>query len=382
MSSMLDGDRKLNSTDIVNGVARVDIFDNKGLLLIKKGSQVREVHYQRMRDEGLIKDQDEPSLQGIKKQDINYSPPDSIHSRLARLVTAFFSLQKSIIQRPDPALIEELDYIAQHLKLACDESIYQVLGELFLSDARQQSCIKPMYIAASLIELIKRFNEYDAKNAIDDDRSISLIKAALLHNLGLLTERYNVYDNKKKLDAIQLRELRNNYPSVSVSLIEKLGINDGVMANAIKGHTVESENPSFEASLLRTPFIYAGIAMKERISDSDCQILNASREFARMFSEKKLDPVLGGLFLKVNGLAPVGSIMLFDTREKAVILRGPPDGNISASTLRLITNRSGVQLYRPGEKFRLDSTKLVQKGLNDHHQFAWNKFLPFVAWEK
>lgn len=379
---MLEGDRKLKSNDIVNGVARVDIFDTKGLLLIKKGSQVREIHYQRMRDDGLIKDQDESSQHGIKKQDINYSPPGSIHSRLGHLVSAFFSLQKSIIQRPAPVLIEELDYIAQHLKQLCDENIYQVLGELFLSDARQQAYIKPVYIAASLVELIKRFNEYDAQNAIDNDRSLSLIKAALLHNLGLLTERYNVYENKQKLDAVQLSELRHNYPSVTVSLIEKLDINDNVMTNAINGHTVENENPSFEASLLRTPFIYAGIAMKERTPDNDYQILNASREFAWMFSEKKLDPVLGGLFLKINGLAPVGSIMLFNTREKAVILSGPPEGNISASTLRLITNRSGVQLFRPGEKFRLNKTKLVQKGLNDHHQFAWNKFLPFVAWEK
>ena len=71
-----------------------------------------------------------------------------------------------------------------------------------------------------------------------------------------------------------------------------------------------------------------------------------------------------------------------DNGEKAVIVAGPNELNIASSTLRMIANSSGVQLARPGDKFRLDRTVLVQKGMSNHHKFAWNKFSPFVAWEK
>jgi len=111
-------------------------------------------------------------------------------------------------------------------------------------------------------------------------------------------------------------------------------------------------------------------------------MLNPCREFAQMFAQKKLDPVLGGLFLKINGLAPVGSIMLFDSREKAMVIAGPDGDNISSSKLRLLTNRSGLQLGRPGETFYLHKTALIQKGLTDHHSFAWSKFAPFTMWER
>ncbi len=62
---------------------------------------------------------------------------------------------------------------------------------------------------------------------------------------------------------------------------------------------------------MRTPFIYAGIAILQALSVAQRAIDNPSREFARMFAKQELDSVFGGLYLKVNGLAPIGSIMNF-----------------------------------------------------------------------
>lgn len=382
MSGVLDSDRKFKSNDIVNGLAKIDIFDSKGDILVKKGCKVREVHYQRMREEGLLQDQDGGAKYSLNKSNIDYSPPDSAHSRLNWLISTFSALQKRIISEPDEGLSEELKDLSDMLKKLCDENIYQVLGELHLSEAKFYSFIKPLYIAASLNELVKRYNLYNPEKPISPEKNLDLIQAALLHNLGLLNSQYNVYSSQEILTSDQRNEIRRNYPRDSVAMAKKIGITTPDILETIEQHNTESGESSFEAQLLRMPFVYAGIAMRERNNRESLDIVNPTRQFARMFAEGKLDPVLGGLFLKINGLAPVGSILLFNSREKALIISGPNELNITSSVLRLITNRNGVQLGRPGEKFRLDRTKLEQKGMSDHHQFAWSKFSPFAAWEK
>jgi hypothetical protein len=382
MSGVLNSGRQFKSDDIVNGLARIDILDRKGGVLVKKGSRVNEVQYQRMREEGLLPYQDNTAKSSPNKSHIDYSSPDSVHSRLNWLIMTFSAFQKQIISKPDARLQEELKYLSKKLKKLSDENIYQVLGELHLAEAKFYSFIKPLYIAASLNELVKRYNQYNPSNLITEEKNLNLIQAALLHNLGLLNSQYNVYSSQEILTSDQRNEIRRNYPRASVAMAKKIGVTTKDILETIEKHNTESGQSSFEAQLLRMPFVYAGIAMRERNNRESMDIINPTRHFASLFAEGKLDPILGGLFLRINGLAPVGSILLFDSREKALIISGPNEINIASSVLRLITNKNGVQLGRPGEKFRLDRTSLVQKGMSDHHQFAWNKFSPFAAWEK
>ena len=71
----------------------------------------------------------------------------------------------------------------------------------------------------------------------------------------------------------------------------------------------------------------------------------------------------------------------FDSGETALTIAGPTDDNISSSVMRILANKTGVQLRRPGEKFYLHKTTLQQKGIRDHHQFAWSQFAPFAMWQ-
>lgn len=197
MSGVWDSDRKFKSNDIVNGHARVDIFDGHGVLLVKKGSPIREVHYQRMRDDGLIQKQEKDSRRNPNTQSIHYSAPDSIHSRLNKLIIIFLDFQKRIIKQPQPELRQDLSYVANSLKKLCEENIFQVLGELFLSDAHFYSYIKPLYIAASLNGLVKRYNQYYPEQLIPAEKNSKLMQAALMHNLGLLICQHQVYNSRK-----------------------------------------------------------------------------------------------------------------------------------------------------------------------------------------
>ena len=101
-----------------------------------------------------------------------------------------------------------------------------------------------------------------------------------------------------------------------------------------------------------------------------------------MFTRRELDPVYGGLFLKINGLAPIGSIIKLESNEKVMVLAGPAEEDIASSQVRMLANRNGVQLKRPGEFYRLNETPSRHRGLADHHHFAWTSFSPHVMWEE
>ncbi|MDJ0881120.1 MAG: hypothetical protein QNJ56_05670 [Gammaproteobacteria bacterium] len=380
MSNQFFDERKVKSNDIVNGLARRDIFDSKGVLLVKEGTRISEAHYARMREEGLIQEDHSESSDKNKNLSLHYVDPNSVHARLDKQIFLFSQLQKEICQEADANHKNQLIGIAQALEALCDENIFQVIGELYLMEKSKYNYVKPLYITASLIELIKRYNAYTPDSPIEDDKKDSMIYAALLHNLGLVNN--NLYNNEKTLSVEERNAVRKNYPQISISMIQNMGFNDKTLFDAVANHNVAASSPSFEALLLRTPFIYAGIAMPEQQRAADQQLINPSREFAKMFSEQQLDPILGGLFLKINGLAPVGSILVFETLEKALVIKGPDDNNISSSQIRMLTNKNGVQFNRPGDKLYLHKIKMNHKGIADHHQFAWGKFAPFTMWQR
>jgi len=384
MANNLFDERKVKSNDIVNGLARRDIYDSKGTLLVKEGTRIGQAHFDRMREEGLIQEDLQKANNQTHKLDINYVSSGSLHGRLDKIIIKFMQLQKKVIEATasDQPLRKDLDSTTEKLLLLCDENIFQVLGELYIAETSNYNFIKPLYVAASLIELIKRYNDYKQQTVIDAKKRNSLVYAALLYNIGLLKLERNIYTENKRLTPQEKQTLRVNYPAQSVKMLSTLSIADTITIDAIKHHNVAAKSPSFEALLLRTPFIYCGIAMPQFVNHNRDNMCNPCREFAQMFAEKKLDPVLGGLFLKINGLMPVGSIMQFDSSEKAMVIKGPGNDNITSSQLRILTNKSGMQLARPGETFYFHKTRLQQKGLADHHLFAWNKFAPFVMWER
>jgi len=377
----LSDDRKVHSTDIVNGLARKDIFDSKGVLLVKEGSRISEAHYARMREEGLVQEDKSKSKQQ-NNFDINYVSSKSLHGRLEKQIIKYVQLQAKMVDDANMSLKEELDLIIINFIDLCDEDIHQVLGELFLSEIKKYHFIKPLYIAASVTELIKRYNAYEPDKKISNEVKTSLVQAALIYNVGIIQSNKNIYDDSKKLSVEEKQQLRKNYPTQSIATALKMGVADAVTLDAIKNHNMSSDEASFEALILRTPFIYAGISMPENKAILANNLFNPCKEFTKLFAEKKLDPILGGLFLKINGIAPIGSILNFESREKGVVIRGPNNDNVTSSLIRIITNKSAVQLRRPGERFYLHQTKMVQKGLSDHHQFAWSKFAPFVTWER
>lgn len=304
-----------------------------------------------------------------------------MHDRLGNLGTEFHQLQNEILHEAGTEQGEKLQQIATTLITLCDERVEQVLGELFLSEYSQYNFTKPLYVATSLIELIRRRRSYASAVKIDDDKRQHLVLAALGYNLGLLAYEKKVYESQEEFSPEEKKQLRVHYPQQSGDLLKAAGLDHPVIQEVVRNHNVASDNPSKDALLMRTPFIYSGIAMPQNLAMVQQSIENPSREFAQMFADRKLDPVYGGLFLKINGLAPIGSILKFDSNEKALVLCGPRDADIQSSTLRMLANRNGVQLRRPGECYRLNKIPSRHRGLADHHQFAWTNFSPHVMWE-
>ena len=206
--------------------------------------------------------------------------------------------------------------------------------------------------------------------------------AALGHNLGLLAYEKQVYESQEEFSVVEKRQLREQYPQQSADILKAAGLDQALIQDVVRNHNVASDNPSKQALMMRTPFIYAGIAMPQNLSLGQRSIDNPSREFARMFTNRELDPVYAGLYLKINGLAPIGSILKLESNERAIVVQGPQDENIASSKVRMLANRNGVQLLRPGDYYRLNKTPTRHRGLADHHHFAWTNFSPHMMWEQ
>jgi hypothetical protein len=306
----------------------------------------------------------------------------SVHEQLVGLCTTFHWLQDELLQQANAEKGARLQQVATTLIALSHAHIDQVLGELFLAEHSNYNFTKPLYVAASLVELIQRYNCHDVDAAIDENETEQLVVASLGHNFGLLAYEKQVYESQEEFSAIEKRQLREHYPQQSADILKAAGLDQPLIQDVVSHHNVASNNPSKHALMMRTPFIYAGIAMSQKLLAGQRSIDNPSREFARMYANRELDPVYGGLYLKINGLAPIGSILKLESNERAVVVQGPQDENIASSTVRMLTNRNGVQLLRPGAHYQLNKTPTHHRGLADHHHFAWSNFSPHMMWEQ
>jgi hypothetical protein len=311
----------------------------------------------------------------------NESSRSSVHERLGQLCIDFHLLQDELLQQADPTQGDRLRELAAELIRLCEERLEQVLGELFLAEHSNYNFTKPLYVAASLVELVRRYNQYTIDSGIDDDKRAQLVVAALGYNLGLLAHEKQVYESQEEFSPQEKRQLREDYPQQSAEILRAAGLDQAVIQDVVCHHNVVSDSPSQDALLMRTPFIYAGIAIPQNRTVAQRSIDNPSREFARMYANQELDPVFGGLYLKINGLAPIGAILNLESNEKAVVVKGPQAEDIASSTVRMLTNHNGVQLLRPGEHYPLNRTPTRHRGLADHHHFAWTRFSAHAMWE-
>lgn len=309
--------------------------------------------------------------------------PDSVslHERLSALCTDFHALQEGILLDSGEIGASDLEQLAGRLVALCETQLDQVLGELFLSEHSNYNFTKPLYVAASLIELIRRHDAYSNADT-DDDKRLQMVIGAMGYNLGLLAYEKQVYESQEQFSQEEKRQLREHYPQQSAEILKGIGIDQSVVQDIVRNHNVASDNPSPEAMMMRTPFIYAGIAMPQQLGELQHTIDNPSREFAKMYTNQELDPVFGGLYLKINGLAPIGSIINLESHEKVMVVHGPAADSIGSSTVRMLANHNGVQLKRPGERYLLNQTPTRHRGLADHHRFAWAHFSPHVMWEE
>ena len=273
-----------------------------------------------------------------------------------------------------------LEHVATLLIWLCEERIEQVLGELFLSEHADYTFAKPLYVAASLTELIRRYNETEGQ--IDADKRLQMVMAALGYNLGLLAYESQVYGVSEEFSDEERKHLRMHYPQQSGDVLEAAGLDHPALQDAVRNHNLAAENPSAEAMMLRIPFIFTGIAMPQRMGSVQDKKDNPSREFAKMYASGDIDPAFGGIFLKIHGVAPIGSIVNYESQDRAVVVLGPEDDDILSSRVRMLSNGDGTQLERPGQHYPFNETPSRHRGLVDHHHFVWSNFAPHAMWEE
>jgi len=189
----------------------------------------------------------------------------SVHERLGDLCINFHQLQDDLLKQAGPEQGERMRHLAAILIELTQQHLDQVLGELFLAEHANYNFSKPLYVGASLVELIRRYNQHSKDSTIDDDKRDQLVLAAMGYNLGLLADERRVYETQQELSPEEKRELREHYPQQSAKILESAGLDQAVIQDVVQNHNLVSDNPSKDALLMRTPFIYAGIAIPQNL---------------------------------------------------------------------------------------------------------------------
>jgi len=363
-------ERKVKSNDIVNGVARRDIFDSNGVLQVKKGMRISSGHYDRMRDDGKIQEDKAGANRKAAQGDINYVSADSFHARLDKLVQRYRLLQKQLLLNMPFSEQEQqfVDRLIEQLVSMTEEKPHQILGELYLCDQRYSDFHRPVYAAAQVILLVQRFNSLKVEEAILYSELKQLILAALFFDIGLLQP---ISDEGPDTD---LKLYREEFRNRSHSMLKSTGLDADLACQWILQSRF-LKNASQAAKLLQTCADYAQLAFPAHQQG----FTNASKVLASRLKSGEVDTGLASLLLKINGLSPIGSILQGSSGERYVVVRGPEPDDIKSSWIRLLTNRNGVQLKRPGERKRIGALDLK---MVDHHQFAWSAFGHYVMWER
>ena len=167
-----------------------------------------------------------------------------MHERLGGLCIASFNqLQSQLVASRARSRARTFENWRSELILLCEEQSTRYSASCSCRRHSNYNFTKPLYVAASLVELIRRYNDYSA-TPIDDGKKLQMIIAALGFNLGLLAYEKQVYESHEEFSPEEKRELREHYPQQSADMLKAAGLDQAVMQDVVRNHNVASDNPS------------------------------------------------------------------------------------------------------------------------------------------
>jgi len=315
--------QKLGSQDIKLGEPLpFSVYDKAGILLLKAGCAINvERHLAILIDNGLYFRPDElPSRPtavdpDLESQDANtFLILDTAKLRLRRLFEQYREgrLQEDFVTR--------LDALARTVLKACTDDTDAALANLHLDYETSYAVVHHMQ-AAILCEILGK------KLGIKEDARLSLIKAALTHDMDLLDIQDSLDQQTGPLDGYQKGRIRA-HPQSSARILRELGVTDPTWLNAVEHHHERLDGSGYADALsgdaIKIPTRILAVAdiYSAMIRDRPYRKAMVSSEAMRRLlleQGQKADLRLIQLLIKEVGVFPPGALVQLVNKEISVV---------------------------------------------------------------
>ncbi len=314
---------KLTSTEIRLGEPLpFSVYDKSGILLLKAGYSINvQRHLDILLENGLYVRPDEIASRPVAaKQERNREEAntflilDTAKLRMQRLLEQFRrgNLREDFLKR-----IEDL---AVTLQEACSHDTDAALANLHLDYETSYAVVHHMQ-AAILCEITAK------RLGIKDEARLTLVKAALTHDIDLL-DIQDILDRQATPLTPEQRDRIRAHPERSAKILRELGVTDETWLDAVAHHHERLDGSGYpdalsgEAVRIPTRILALSDIYSAMIRDRPYRKAMVTKEAMRQLlleQGEKTDQRLIQMMIKEVGVFPPGAVVRLANNEVSVV---------------------------------------------------------------
>ena len=298
------------------------VYDKAGILLLKTGCSINvERHLEILIANGLYFKPEQ-----VKHRTSAPEPeaPNSEANTFFVLDAAKLKLLRLFDQYRDGGVKDDfvgrIDTLASTVMDACSHDTDAALANLHLDYETSYAVVHHMQ-AAILCEIMGK------KLKVNESTRLSLIKAALTHDMDLLDIQDDLDKQITSLDSYQKERIRA-HPQNSERILRKLGVTDALWLNAVEHHHERLDGSGYAYALsgdainITTRILAVADIYSAMIRDRPYRKAMLSNEAMRQLlleQGKKADLTLIQLLIKEVGVFPPGALVQLANNEISVV---------------------------------------------------------------
>ena len=295
------------------------VYDKDGVLLLKAGTSINmERQLQRLVEEGLFHHPNETAPVDRSRRDDDEANTflilDTAKQRLQRLFE-HYKLGRGLDD-----FVKRIEDIAISVQESCSHDIDAALANLHLDYDTSYAVVHGMQ-AALLCEITGKHL------GVKEDMRLTLIKAALTHDIGLL-DIQDLLDQQVEMLSAGQKQRVDEHPNDSAEQLIKLGVTDPIWLDAVRHHHERLDGSGYPDHLadkdIKTPTRVLSVAdiYSAMIRDRPYRKAMVSQDAMRQLlleQGSKTDQRLIQMMIKDVGVFPPGAIVQLQSKEVAVV---------------------------------------------------------------
>ncbi len=317
---------KLSAEHFASGAPlRADVVDARGFLLLRRGTVASGHQLERMLEPGLFCAEADFAVFEAEVA----AEPDTLLPEL--VTTSTWERLTNLCESLGPTLddivageqgVEPIEDMARELHTLCELDADAMLASLFLLKGRRYSVRQTVNVAI-VVELMSRLERFD------DEQRLSLVRAALTMNLGMLALQDELFSQSDPLTAAQ-RMAVAEHPLRGAATLREAGVSDALWLRSVARHHEHADGTGYPKRL-RAPEL--GVpAQLIMVADRYCAMVS-DRAYRRgappdralaMIVEKigsNADAKIPKLLKAVVGDFPPGCAVRLANREVGIVMR-------------------------------------------------------------